>query len=110
VSDGTSSCDIGMIGLAVMGENVALNMADHGFKVAAYNRTTQVARDFVERNPNTPGGLVYCETLKDFVRALKKPRKAVILVKAGPPVDTVVKQLIEAGIESDSSVAELAHS
>jgi 6-phosphogluconate dehydrogenase len=110
MNDVTSTCDIGMIGLAVMGENVALNMADHGFKVAAYNRTTQVARDFVARNPNTPGGLVYCESLKDFVRALKKPRKAVILVKAGPPVDTVVKQLIEAGIEPDDIVVDLGNS
>jgi 6-phosphogluconate dehydrogenase len=110
LSDVTSSCDIGMIGLAVMGENVALNMADHGFQVAAYNRTTQVAKDFVERNPSTPGGLVYCETLKDFVKALKKPRKAVILVKAGPAVDTVVKQLIEAGLEPDDIVVDLGNS
>ena len=70
MNDATSSCDIGMIGLAVMGENVALNMADHGFKVAVFNRTVQVAKDFVARNPGTPGGLVYCETLKDFVSAL----------------------------------------
>ncbi|WP_437478945.1 NADP-dependent phosphogluconate dehydrogenase [Sorangium sp. So ce1014] len=110
MNDATSSCDIGMIGLAVMGENVALNMADHGFKVAVYNRTVQVAKDFVARNPSTPGGLVYCETLKDFVRALKKPRKAVILVKAGPPVDMVVKQLLEAGVEPDDIVVDLGNS
>src|SRR5688572_27440686 len=77
-----ATADIGLSGLAVMGENLALNIADHGFKVAAYNRTTAVMRDFVKHNPNTPGGLVPCETMKEFVAAIKKPRKAIILVKA----------------------------
>ncbi len=104
------TCDIGMIGLAVMGENVALNLADHGYKVACFNRTTEVAKKFVDRNPNTPGGLVFCETLKDFVAALKKPRKATILVKAGPAVDAVVKQLIEAGAEKDDIIIDLGNS
>ena len=75
--------DIGLIGLAVMGENLALNIADHGFKVAVYNRTTEVMKKFIARE-NPPGGLVGCETLKEFVAAIKKPRKIIILVKAGP--------------------------
>ncbi len=104
------SADIGLIGLAVMGKNLALNMADHGFKVAVYNRTTQVMKDFVAANPDTPGGLVGCETLGEFIAALKKPRKIVVLVQAGPAVDAVVRQLIEAGVESDDLVVDCGNS
>ena len=102
--------DVGLIGLAVMGQNLTLNMADHEFKVAVFNRTTQVTKDFVAANPDTPGGLVGCEKLPDFVIALKKPRKIVILVKAGPAVDTVVKQLIEAGIDKDDLIVDCGNS
>ena len=77
-----SQAQIGLIGLAVMGENLALNIADHGYKVAVYNRTTEVMKKFIARE-NPPGGLVGCETLKEFVAAIKKPRKIIILVKAG---------------------------
>ena len=62
--------DVGLIGLAVMGENLALNIADHGYKVAVYNRTTDVMKKFIARE-HPPGGLVGCETLKDFVAAIK---------------------------------------
>src|SRR5580704_14650626 len=95
--------DVGLIGLAVMGENLALNIADHGYKVAVYNRTTEVMKKFIARE-NPPGGLVGCETLKELVAAVKKPRKFIILVKAGPAVDAVVKQLFEAGVEKDDIV------
>jgi 6-phosphogluconate dehydrogenase len=101
--------DVGLIGLAVMGENLALNMADHGYKVAVYNRTTDVMKKFIARE-NPPGGLVGCETLEQFVAAIKKPRKIIILVKAGPAVDTVVKQLIAAGVESDDIVVDCGNS
>lgn len=104
------SADVGLIGLAVMGKNLALNMADHGFRVAVYNRTTQVMKDFVAANPYTPGGLVGCETLGEFIAALKKPRKIVVLVQAGPAVDAVVGQLIEAGVESDDLVVDCGNS
>ena len=96
-----ASADVGLVGLAVMGQNLALNMADHGFKVAVFNRTTRVMKEFIAANPDTPGGLVGCENLSELVAAVKKPRKIVILVKAGPAVDTVTKQLIEAGAEKD---------
>ena len=84
--------DVGLIGLAVMGQNLALNMVDHGFEVAVFNRTTQVMKDFIAANSFTPGGLVGCEKLTDLVAAVKKPRKIIILVKAGPAVDAVVKR------------------
>src|SRR5512144_2286339 len=86
--------DIGLIGLAVMGQNLVLNMADHGFKVAVFNRTTETMKKFVAENPGTPGGLVGCETVEAFVKSIKRPRKIVILVKAGAPVDAVVSQLL----------------
>jgi 6-phosphogluconate dehydrogenase len=101
--------DVGLIGLAVMGENLALNIADHGFKVAVYNRTTEIMKKFIARE-NPPGGLVGCETLKDLVAALKKPRKIIILVKAGPAVDAVVQQLIDAGVESQDIVVDCGNS
>ncbi|MCC7351763.1 MAG: NADP-dependent phosphogluconate dehydrogenase [Phycisphaerales bacterium] len=104
------TADIGLIGLAVMGENLALNIADHGFKVAVYNRTTETMRNFIGKNPNTPGGLVPCETIEQLVGSIKRPRKFIILVKAGPAVDAVVKQLIDAGIATDDIVVDCGNS
>src|SRR5438477_5803301 len=70
------TADIGLIGLAVMGENLALNIADHGFKCAVYNRTTATMRAFVERekHPN----LIPCENTDQLVKAVKRPRKFII--------------------------------
>lgn len=101
--------DVGVIGLAVMGENLALNMSDHGYRVAVYNRTTEVMKNFVARE-NPPGGLVGCETMEEFVAALKKPRKIIILVKAGPVVDAVVKQLLEAGLDKHDIIVDCGNS
>ncbi len=106
----TATADIGLVGLAVMGQNLALNIADHGYKIAVYNRTTEVTRKFVAENPNTPGGVIGAETLTDFVQSLKKPRKVIILVKAGAAVDAVVESLIGAGIESDDIVVDTGNS
>src|SRR6185295_10742295 len=61
-----ATADIGLIGLAVMGQNLALNIADHGFKVAVYNRTTATMKDFVAQNPTTPGGLVGATTMAEL--------------------------------------------
>ena len=86
--------DIGLIGLAVMGQNLALNIADHGFKISVYNRTTKTMEDFVAKNPNTPGGVVGEATLEGFVQSLSTPRKIVILVKAGKPTEAVIDSLL----------------
>jgi 6-phosphogluconate dehydrogenase len=88
-----SHSDIGLIGLAVMGQNLALNIADHGFQISVYNRTTEKTDKFVAENPNTPGGVVSTKTLQEFVASLAKPRKAVILVQAGKPTDAVIDGL-----------------
>ncbi len=92
-STNAASAHVGLIGLAVMGQNLVLNMADHGFKVAVFNRTTQTMLDFVAAHPSTPGGLVPAPTLKKFAAAIQRPRKIIILVKAGDPVDQLIKQL-----------------
>lgn len=89
-----TNADIGLIGLAVMGQNLALNIADHGFKISVYNRTTEKTKTFVAENPNTPGGLEGFETLEAFVASLKRPRKVVILVQAGWATDTVIEGLV----------------
>ena len=85
--------DIGLVGLAVMGQNLALNIADHGFQISVFNRTTEKTDKFVAENPNTPGGVVGCDTLEAFVASLAKPRKAVILVQAGKGTDAVIDGL-----------------
>jgi 6-phosphogluconate dehydrogenase len=89
-----SHSDIGLIGLAVMGQNLALNIADHGFRISVYNRTGEKTDKFVAENPHTPGGLVGTKTLEEFAASLAKPRKAVILVQAGKATDAVIDGLV----------------
>ena len=86
--------DIGLIGLAVMGQNLALNIADHGFRVSVYNRTVSKTESFVAENPNTPGGLEGFVDLKDFVESIQRPRKIIIMVQAGKATDAVIHSLI----------------
>ena len=94
-----SSADVGLVGLAVMGQNLVLNMADHGFQVAVYNRTTATTEKFVADNPpnvfgSRGGGLVPSASLADFVASIKRPRRIIILVKAGGPTDAVIDSLV----------------
>lgn len=92
--------DIGLIGLAVMGQNLALNMADHGFAVSVYNRTTSRMTEFVGGHaPGSfgplGGSLTGHAELRDFVRSLKRPRRVVLMVQAGPGTDAVIGQLAD---------------
>ena len=92
-------CDIGLIGLAVMGQNLILNMADHGYNVAAYNRTTSKVDDFLA-GPAKGKSIVGCYSPKELVQKLKRPRRVMMMVKAGEPVSQTIKQvgpLLEAG-------------
>ena len=107
-----------------MGKNLVLNLADHGYRVAVYNRTTAVTTEFIAENEKKEphpsplpggegtggekktGGLVGCETLEQFVAAIKSPRVMIVLVKAGPAVDAVCGQLIEAGVEPNDIVVD----
>jgi 6-phosphogluconate dehydrogenase len=88
-----NTCDIGLIGLAVMGENLVLNMESKGFRVAVFNRTTAVTEKFGEGRA-TGKNIVATRTMEEFVQALSRPRKAMIMVKAGAPVDAVIDQLV----------------
>jgi 6-phosphogluconate dehydrogenase len=93
--------EIGLIGLAVMGQNLALNIADHGFRISVYNRTTSKMEEFVAKHPETPGGLVGEATLESFVQSLKRPRKVIILVQAGWATDKVIEGLVPLMEEGD---------
>lgn len=84
--------DIGIIGLAVMGRSLALNMADHGYRVAGYNRSRAVTEGMVEKYPHEHFVPYY--DLQQFIESLKTPRKIMIMVKAGKPVDAVIDQLL----------------
>ena len=84
----SEKCEIGLIGLAVMGQNLVRNMARNGFKVAVYNRTSAKTKAFVESVPEkgiTPG-----YTLEEFVGLLEKPRRIMLMVQAGKAVDAVL--------------------
>ena len=94
--------DIGLIGLAVMGQNLVINMANHGYDVAVYNRTTATTDEFVGGLKSEPEDKVWAgtadrihgyPTLEEFVNSLKRPRRVMIMVKAGAPVDAVIDQL-----------------
>ena len=85
--------DIGLVGLAVMGQNLVLNMNDNGFTVSVYNRTTSKVDDFLE-GPAKGTNIIGCHDLKTFVASLKSPRRIMLMVKAGPVVDSFIEQLV----------------
>ena len=89
----TANADIGLIGLAVMGQNLALNINDHGFVVAVFNRTTSKTDDFIE-GPAKGTTIIPTHTLEQFVQTLKRPRKIILMVKAGAPVDEFIDALL----------------
>lgn len=85
------SLDIGVIGLAVMGRSLALNMADHEFQVGGFNRSSKVTEQVAEEFPHKNLHLFY--SLEELVSALKRPRKLLVMIKAGNAVDAVIHQL-----------------
>jgi len=89
----SEQCDIGLIGLAVMGQNLVLNMADHGFTVAAYNRTPSKVDDFIA-GPAKGKSIVGAYSPEELVQSLKKPRRVMMMVKAGAAVDGNIEQLV----------------
>ena len=85
--------DIGLIGLAVMGENLVMNMESKGFTVAVFNRTTSKVKDFVEGRAKGLN-IIGCYSLEELVANLEKPRKVMLMVKAGAPVDSFIDMLL----------------
>ena len=85
--------DIGLVGLAVMGENLVMNMESKGFTVAVYNRTTRKVKDFVEGRAKGKN-IIGTYSVEELVGALEKPRKIMLMVKAGQPVDSFIEQVL----------------
>ncbi len=81
--------DIGLIGLAVMGQNLALNMNDHGFKVAVFNRTVSKVDDFIQ-GPAKGSKIIGTKSIEEFIKSLKSPRRIMLMVKAGAAVDEFI--------------------
>ena len=89
----TENCDFGLIGLAVMGENLALNIESRGFSVAVNNRTTSKV-DALLAGRGKGKRFVGCHTVAELVAALARPRKVMLMVKAGPAVDALIDELL----------------
>jgi len=85
--------DIGLIGLAVMGQNLVLNMNDHGFTVAVYNRTVEKVDRFLANEAQGTEVMGF-HTLEEMVKVLKRPRRVMMMVKAGWPVDATIEKLV----------------
>ncbi len=86
-----AKAQIGLIGLAVMGENLVLNIERNGYTVAVFNRTTEKTRSFAERTKGK--NIIPCLTMQEFADNLERPRKVIIMVKAGAPVDQMIDSL-----------------
>ncbi len=88
-----ATCDIGLIGLAVMGQNLVLNMNDHGFKVAVFNRTVSKVDDFIADEAKETQ-VVGAHSLEEFAGLLKRPRRVMLMVKAGDTVDQMIDHVL----------------
>src|SRR5664279_3855358 len=88
-----ATCDIGLIGLAVMGQNLVLNMNDHGYKVAVFNRTVSKVDDFL--SDEAKGTQVEgAHSIEELTGLLKRPRRVMLMVKAGSTVDDMIGQIV----------------
>ena len=88
----TPTADLGVIGLGVMGENLALNVSDHGFRVALWDRTERKVLGLIQRE-GPPRPLIGTRTLEEFAAALSQPRRILLMIKAGAPVDEMLEKL-----------------
>ncbi|MUM34114.1 NAD(P)-binding domain-containing protein, partial [Mycolicibacterium sp. CBMA 361] len=94
-SANTGTAQIGVTGLAVMGSNLARNFARHGYTVALHNRSIAKTDTLIAEH-GTEGSFVRSETITEFLDALQKPRRVIIMVKAGDPTDAVINELADA--------------
>ena len=110
-----STADVGLIGLGVMGRNLALNLADHGYKVAGLDRSADAVKNLIDEDRQESldgkgGRIVGCDSARALLGALKTPRVVIVLVPAGAPVDAVCRDLIDAGCEADDIVVDCGNS
>jgi len=96
-----NKCDIGVIGLAVMGQNLALNINDKGFSVAVYNRTVSKVNKFLEDAAASRSTVIGAHSLNEFCSLLKRPRKVLLMIKAGAAVDDFIEKLLPLLEEGD---------
>ena len=88
----SKQANFGVVGMAVMGKNLALNVESRGYTVAVYNRTTSKTEEVVAEHPDK--NLIFTKTLEEFVAAIEKPRRIMLMVKAGAPTDATIKSLL----------------
>src|SRR5690348_15246941 len=88
-----ANCDIGLIGLAVMGQNLVLNMNDHGYRVAVFNRTVSKVDEFIQDEAKGTQ-VVGAHSIDELVQSLKRPRRVMLMVKAGDTVDQMIDQIV----------------
>jgi 6-phosphogluconate dehydrogenase len=88
-----ANCDIGLIGLAVMGQNLVLNMNDHGYRVAVFNRTVSKVDDFIQHEAKGTQ-VVGAHSIEELIQSLKRPRRVMLMVKAGDTVDQMIDQIV----------------
>src|SRR5204863_5506093 len=88
------TADIALIGLAVMGQNLILNMADHGFQVVAFNRTVSKVDEFLNDAAKGHAKVIGAHSLEEMIALLKRPRKIMLMVKAGSAVDDFIELLL----------------
>eukprot|EP00210_Caulerpa_lentillifera_P005750 g5497.t1 len=100
--------DIGLVGLAVMGQNLALNIAEKGFKISVYNRSYSKTEMAVQRaaKEKLSENLIGHEDISVFIQSLKRPRKIIILVQAGKPVEATIDNLLANGLEKDDLIID----
>jgi len=85
--------DIGLVGLAVMGQNLVMNMNDHGFTVAVFNRTTEKVDAFLE-GPAKGSKVIGTHSIEEMIKTLKRPRKIMFMIKAGAAVDALIEEIV----------------
>lgn len=83
---------VGVVGMAVMGKNLALNIESKGYSVSLYNRTSSKTKDIIKGNPEK--NLLFTDTIESFVNSLEKPRRIILMVQAGKPTDATIQQLL----------------
>src|ERR1039457_2248804 len=88
------TADIALIGLAVMGQNLIMNMNDHGYTVVAFNRTTSKVDEFLNDAAKGRTTILGAHSIEEMVKLLKRPRKIMLMVKAGKPVDEFIETLL----------------
>src|ERR1051326_3192302 len=100
------TADIALIGLAVMGQNLILNMNDHGYTVVAFNRTTSKVDEFLNDAAKGRKTIIGAHSLEEMAKLLKRPRKVMLMVKAGQPVDEFIEHLLPF-LRSEEHTSEL---